>query len=100
MAVMIVPKPCCNSIRSCSVEAVYVLDINTENIIYKVKAERCYKLGFRPTAQIKYDPQHHLIYYLYVSNRGNPHIKFYHIPSTISELQARELVLRAHGLIH
>ena len=100
MAVMIIPKPCCDSIRSCSVKAVYVLDLNTEAIIERINAVRCYRLGFTPTVQIKYDPQHHLVYYMYISNRGNPHVNFYHIPPSLTESQAYELVLRVHGLIH
>lgn len=91
--------PCCDSRRSCAVTAIYVHDVTEGNVIRRIDAVRCYMLGYTPQVEIEYDPQRHLIYYFYVSNRGNPHITFYHIPPSFDELSAREFVLKAHGLI-
>jgi hypothetical protein len=55
-------------------------------------------LGYIPQVVVEFDPQRHIIYYLYISNRGNPWIKFYHIPPSLDESSAREFVLKAHGL--
>jgi hypothetical protein len=98
MPVMRLRRPCCDSVRSCAVTAIYVHDVVTGNVVRRVDAVRCYRLGYIPGVAIEYDPQRHLIYYLYISNRGNPWIKFYHIPPSLDESSAREFVLKAHGL--
>jgi hypothetical protein len=67
-------------------------------VVRRISAVRCYRLGYTPEVEIEFDPQRHIIYYFYVSNRGNPWISFYHIPPNLTETEARQLVLEAHGL--
>jgi hypothetical protein len=100
MVVMNIKVPCCNSRRSCRTTAIYVQDIANDEIVHKVEALRCYKLGYTPEITIEFDPSRNIVYYIYVSNRGNPHITIYHIPPTITEQQAREIILKTHGLTH
>jgi len=98
MAILRLRVPCCNSIRSCNVTAVYIRDVETMEVVRRIGAVRCYRLGYTPQVVVEYDPERHLIYYFYVSNRGNPWISFYHIPPSLDEPAARRLVLEAHGL--
>jgi hypothetical protein len=91
--------PCCDSVRSCTVTAVYVHDIMSGEIVQRIDAVRCYRLRYTPKVVVEFDPHRHIIYYLYVSSRGNPYISFYHIPPNLTETDAREFVLRAHGLV-
>ena len=98
METMKLKTPCCDSIRSCNVKALYIRDIITMQVVRRIGAVRCYRLGYTPEVEIEFDPQRHLIYYFYVSNRGNPWITFRHIPPGLTEAEARKLVLEAHGL--
>jgi uncharacterized protein YigE (DUF2233 family) len=91
--------PCCDSIRSCNVTAIYIRDINTMEVVRRISAVRCYRLGYNPHVVVEFDPQRHTIYYFYVSNRGNPWISFHHIPPQLSEEEARRIVLAHHGFI-
>jgi hypothetical protein len=100
MAIMQIKIPCCDSIRTCKLTAVYIHDIVKDEIVDTIKAIRCYKLGYTPEITIEYETDRHLIYYLYVSNRGNPHISIYHIPPTITKQQAHEIILKTHSLTH
>jgi hypothetical protein len=100
MASMQIKVPCCDSVRSCKVTAIYVQDIVSGEIISKIEALRCYKLGYTPEITIEYEPNQHIIYYIYISNRGNPHISIYHIPPSLNERKAREIIIKTHGLIH
>jgi 6-phosphogluconolactonase (cycloisomerase 2 family) len=100
MITMNIKMPCCDSIRSCRTTAIYIQDIKTNEIIDTIEAIRCYRLGYTPEITIEIDPKKHLVYYLYVSNRGNPHITIYHLPPSITEQQARKIILETHGLIH
>jgi hypothetical protein len=100
MATMNIKVPCCDSVRSCKATAIYVQDIVSSEIINKIEALRCYRLGYTPEISIEFDPHKHIVYYLYVSNRGNAHIIIYHIPPSLNERKAREIVLKTHGLIH
>jgi hypothetical protein len=100
MATMQIKVPCCDSVRSCKVTAIYIQDIVSGEIISKIEALRCHRIGYTPEITIEFNPHKHIIYYLYVTNRGNPHIKFYHIPTLVTEQQARKIVLETHGLIH
>jgi 6-phosphogluconolactonase (cycloisomerase 2 family) len=99
MATMQIKVPCCNSIRTCKATAIYIQDITNNEIINKIDAIRCYKLGYTPEITIEFDPDRNIVYYLYVSNRGNPHISIYHIPPSLNERKAREIILETHGLI-
>ena len=99
MATMQIEVPCCNSIRTCKATAIYIQDITNNEIIDKIDAIRCYKLGYTPEITIEFNPHKHIVYYLYISNRGNPYIKFYHIPTSMTEQQARKIVLETHCLI-
>jgi len=99
MATMKIRRPCCSSIRSCGVTAVYVLDVANNEIVERISAIRCYRYGYNHYVDIEYDPERHLIYYLYVSNRGNPWIEFYHIPPSMTEEEARQIVLYHHNLV-
>jgi len=99
MTTIQIKMPCCNSIRSCKMTAIYILDVLDGKIVNEIKALRCYKLGYTPEITIEFNPHKHIVYYLYVSNRGNPYIKFYHIPPIITEQQARKIILETHGLI-
>jgi len=98
MAILRLRVPCCNSIRSCNVTAVYIRDVETMEVVRRIGAVRCYRLGYNPYVTVEFDPQRHIIYYFYVSNRGNPYIRFHHIPPNLTETEAREFVLKAHGL--
>jgi hypothetical protein len=80
------------------VTAVYIYDIITNSVIDRIGAIRCYRLG-EHYVDIEYDPERHLIYYFYLSNRGNPWISFYYIPPNLTETEAHRLVLEAHGLV-
>jgi hypothetical protein len=80
--------------------AIYIQDIIDGEIVNKIEALRCYKLGYTPEITIEFDMHKHIVYYLYISNRGNPHISIYHIPTTITKQQAHEIILKTHGLIH
>jgi len=95
---MRIKRPCCNSIRTCNVTAVYIYDIVEDVEADRIEAIRCYRLG-EHYVDIEYDPERHLIYYFYVSNRGNPYISFYHIPPQLGEEEARRIVLAHHGFI-
>jgi hypothetical protein len=99
MAIMQIKIPCCDSIRTCKLTAVYIHDIVKDEIIDTIQAIRCYRLEYTPEITIEYETDRHLIYYLYVSNRGNPQIKFYHIPPPMTEQQARNYALKTHNLI-
>jgi hypothetical protein len=100
MTIMTIKIPCCDSIRSCKVTAIYVQDTTNSEIISRIDAIRCYKLGYTPEITIEFDENKHLVYYLYISNRGNPHVKIYHIPPKLDERKAREIILKTHGLTH
>jgi hypothetical protein len=100
MAIMKISVPCCDSVRSCKMTAIYIQDIIDGEIVNKIEALRCYKLGYTPEITIEYETDRHLVYYLYVSNRGNAHITIYHIPPKLDERKAREIILKTHGLIH
>jgi hypothetical protein len=75
---------------------VYVRDVVSDKIVDVIKAVRCYRVGYL-YVDVEYDPQRHIIYYFYISNRGNPHIVFYHIPPQLTESEARQRVLAYHG---
>jgi hypothetical protein len=100
MATMHIKVPCCDSRRSCANTAIYIQDITNNEITDKIEAIRCYRLGYTPEITIEFDPHKHIVYYLYISNKGNPHISIYHIPPTITKQQAHEIILKAHGLTH
>jgi hypothetical protein len=98
MTTMNIKVPCCDSIRSCKVTAIYIQDIVSGKIIDKIEAIRCYRLDYTPEITIEYDPDKHIVYKLYVSNRGNPYITIYHTPPSITEQQTRKIILETHGL--
>ena len=100
MTLMSIKVPCCDSIRTCKATAIYIQDITNNEITGKIEALRCYRIGYTPEITIEFNPHKHAVYYLYVSNRGNPYIKFYHIPPLVTEQQARKIILETHGLIH
>jgi hypothetical protein len=97
---MHIKVPCCDSVRSCKQTAIYIQDVVSGEIIDRIEAIRCYRLGYTPEITIEFDPEKTLVYYLYVSNRGNPHISLLHIPPRISETKAREIILKTHNLVH
>jgi 6-phosphogluconolactonase (cycloisomerase 2 family) len=98
MAIMQIKIPCCDSIRSCKQTAIYIHDTTNNEIVNKIEAIRCYKLGYTPEISIEFDPHKHIVYYLYISNRGNAQITIYHIPPNINQKKAREIIFKTHGL--
>jgi len=98
MAKMKIRIPCCDSVRSCRQKAIYIQDKITGEIEAIIEAIRCYKLGYTPEITIEFDENKHLVYYLYVTNRRNPHIVFYNIPAFLTETEARKIVLETHFL--
>jgi len=73
-----IPKPCCASVRECSVRTLYVIGIrNLANprILRTIDAVRCYRVGEKHTRVTLSNDI--VIAYYYRSNRGNEYITIY-----------------------
>jgi hypothetical protein len=76
--VITIRRPCCASVRECSVRALYIIGIkNLANpkILRTIEAVRCYRVGEK-YARVTLTNDILIVYY-YISNRGNEYITIY-----------------------
>jgi hypothetical protein len=91
-----IQKPCCGSIRECSVRRHYIIDLNREEIIGEIEAVRCYR-GIIEYYEVEPTPNTAIVEY-YMSNRGVHYVIPIYKPESINENVFMSKVRRALGL--